>query len=97
MTANIVRRLAALKGKGLARSLTPSMLLRGTIKRRRQQIADELNRLKAQVNVFGGASGARVKGWLQQQMVSRSNDNEPAALLHQPYFRGSGHSVPRGP
>jgi len=36
------------------------MLLRGTRKRTREQIQDELDRLKTQLRVFGGATGATV-------------------------------------
>jgi zinc protease len=50
----------SLAGKGSAPNLAASMLMRGTAKRTRQQITDELNRLKAQVSIFGGATGTRV-------------------------------------
>ncbi|MFN2517034.1 MAG: M16 family metallopeptidase, partial [Pyrinomonadaceae bacterium] len=40
--------------------LAASMLMRGTTKHSRQQIQDELDRLKARVNIFGGATQAGV-------------------------------------
>ena len=41
-----------------AAALAGPMLMRGTVKRTRQQIQDELDRLKARMNVFGGATQA---------------------------------------
>jgi zinc protease len=41
-----------------AASLAGPMLMRGTTKRTRQQIQDELDKLKARLNVFGGATQA---------------------------------------
>src|SRR5207253_2811461 len=52
--------LDSLRNKGAEPSLAGAMLMRGSSKHTRQQIADELNQLKAQMNVFGGISGARV-------------------------------------
>jgi zinc protease len=49
---------ASLRGKSTVGQLTGQMLMRGTTKRTRQEIADEIDRLKAQVAVFGGATGA---------------------------------------
>jgi zinc protease len=49
---------ATLQGRGTAGDLAGSMLLRGTAKRTRQQIQDEIDRLKAQISVNGGASSA---------------------------------------
>lgn len=51
---------SSLAAKGSTPSLAGSMLMHGTTKRTRQQITDELNRLKAQVSVFGSPTGARV-------------------------------------
>jgi len=45
----------ALFGKGAAAQLTAGMLMRGTKNKTRQQIQDESDRLKARINVFGGA------------------------------------------
>jgi zinc protease len=52
--------VASLKGQSAAASMTAQMLMRGTAKHTRQQIQDELNRMKAQMNVGGGASSAVV-------------------------------------
>ena len=45
----------ALLGRAVAGDLAGSMLMRGTTKRSRQEISDELDRLKAQGSVGGGA------------------------------------------
>jgi len=52
--------VAALKNKDIVGSLTASSLIRGTASMNRQQIQDEMDKLKAQLNVGGGASGASV-------------------------------------
>ena len=49
---------SALMGKATAASLAGSMLMRGTESRTRQEISDELDRLKAQGGVSGGAISA---------------------------------------
>ncbi|HQU85479.1 MAG TPA: pitrilysin family protein [Pyrinomonadaceae bacterium] len=46
----------ALMNRGTAGSFVSQMLNRGTAKHTRQQLQDELDRLKAQVNIFGSAS-----------------------------------------
>jgi zinc protease len=51
---------AALKGRGTAAELAGQMLMRGTAQHTRQQIQDELSRLKCDMSVFGGAAGATV-------------------------------------
>lgn len=48
----------SLMGKSISGDLAASMLMRGTAKHTRQQIADAFDKLKAQVNVFGGAENA---------------------------------------
>ena len=53
--------LDAVRGKSTAANLAGSMLLRGTRTKTRQQIKDEFDRLKAQVNVFGGPTSAGVR------------------------------------
>jgi zinc protease len=63
----------SLAGKGSVPALTASMLMRGTSKRTRQQITDELGRLKAQVSVSGSATGARVS-------IETTRDNLPAVM-----------------
>ena len=47
----------ALKDKDIVGSLTASALMRGTATKNRQQIQDELDKLKAQLNVSGSATG----------------------------------------
>jgi zinc protease len=47
-------------GKGPAAQVAGAILMRGTGKHNRQQIQDELDKLKAQMNVSGGVTGATV-------------------------------------
>ncbi len=47
----------SLQGKQTIGTLTGSMLLRGSDKHTRQQIKDELDKRKTELNVFGGAEG----------------------------------------
>jgi zinc protease len=54
-------------------SLTTAMLMRGTQQRTRQQIRDELDRLQAQVNVFGAGNFTRAT-------IETNRDNLPAVL-----------------
>lgn len=49
---------SALKGRSTAGDLAGSMLMRGTKSKSRQQIQDEIDRLKARIGVGGGATGA---------------------------------------
>ncbi len=49
-----------LKNKDILGSITASTLIRGTSTMNRQQIQDEIDHLKAQLNVGGGASSANV-------------------------------------
>lgn len=51
---------ASLQGKTVAADVAGGLLMRGTTKRTRQQIRDEADRLKAQLGIFGGATGATV-------------------------------------
>jgi zinc protease len=51
---------ASLQGKGTAGQYAASMLNKGTAKHTRQQIKDEFDRLKANVNIFGGATQVQV-------------------------------------
>jgi zinc protease len=48
----------ALFGKSAVAGITGGMLMRGTKTHTRQQIQDEMDRLKAQINVAGGATSA---------------------------------------
>jgi zinc protease len=47
----------SLRGRAVAGELAADMLLRGTTTRTRQEIQDELNRLQANLRVFGSATG----------------------------------------
>ena len=47
----------SLMGYSTIGRLTSAMLMRGTAKHTRQELQDELDRLKARMNVFGGATG----------------------------------------
>jgi zinc protease len=49
---------SSLKGYSTAASVVGDMLMRGTTKHTRQQIKDEFDRLKAQVGISGGTTGA---------------------------------------
>jgi len=79
---------AGLKGRSTAGDFAAGLLMRGTKNRTRQQIQDELNRLKAQFMVFGGATTAMAS-------IEVSRENLPAALrlaaeiLRQPSFPAS--------
>ena len=48
----------ALFGKNAVSQLAGSLLMRGTKNKSRQQIQDEMDRLKAQMNVSGGINSA---------------------------------------
>ena len=63
----------SLLNKSAISVFTASMLDRGTTTRSRQQIKDELDKLKAQVNVFGGANQANV-------VIKTTKENLPAVL-----------------
>jgi len=63
----------SLMNKSMAASLAGQMLTRGTAKHTRQQIKDELDRLKARAFVGGGVSSASVS-------IETVKDNLPAAL-----------------
>lgn len=68
-----------------AGEMAGSMLMRGTTKHTRQQIQDEFDRLKAQVNVFGGPTQATV-------VIETTRENLPpvmklvAEILREPAF-----------
>jgi zinc protease len=62
-----------LKGKDVLGSLVASTLIKGTANKNRQQIQDEIDRLKAQLRVFGGPTGANVS-------LETVKDNLPAVL-----------------
>ena len=63
VVAQIALRLGdekSLANRKAAPSMAARMLIRGTKSKTRQQIKDELDRLKARVNIFGGPTGAYV-------------------------------------
>ena len=74
-----------LKGYGPIGRFTNAMLMRGTTKHTRQQIQDELDKLKARMTVQGGSSGVTVT-------IETVRDNLPkvldlaAEVLRQPAF-----------
>ena len=78
----------SLMGYSTIGRLTSAMLMRGTTKHTRQQLQDELDRLKARLNVFGGATGVTVT-------VETVKENLPkvlelaAEVLRQPSFPAS--------
>ena len=63
----------ALRGKATAAGLVPAMLRRGTTTRSRQEIEDELDRLKAQFGFGGGALSAGGS-------IQTTRENLPAVL-----------------
>lgn len=62
-----------LKGKDTVASLAGATLIRGTEHKNRQQIQDEIDKLKAQLNVSGSATGANVS-------IETTRDNLAAVL-----------------
>jgi zinc protease len=75
----------SLKGYSAIGRLTSAMLMRGTAKHNRQEIQDELDKLKARMTVFGGATGIAVT-------IETVRDNLPkvlelaAEVLREPSF-----------
>jgi len=63
----------SLQNMGEVGRFTAGMLMRGTRKHTRQQLQDELTRLKATMNVGGGASGVRVS-------LETTRENLPAVI-----------------
>jgi zinc protease len=63
----------SLMNRGTAASMAGQMLMRGTAKHTRQQLQDELNNLKAQVFVFGGATNAAAQ-------IESTRQNLPAVI-----------------
>ncbi len=63
----------ALMGEATAGDMAGSMLMRGTEKRSRQELIDEFDRLKAQVNVGGDATFASAR-------IQTTRENLPAVL-----------------
>ncbi len=76
VTASLALHFGAEQGlmnRSVDAELAADMLMRGTKHHTRQQLKDELDRLKAQVQVFGSATGANVR-------VETIHDNLPAVL-----------------
>lgn len=75
----------SLMNRATAANFVSQMLNRGTAKRSRQQLQDELDRLKAQVSIFGGASSVNVS-------IQTTRQNLPevmklvAEMLREPSF-----------
>ena len=65
--------LDGLKDKEIMANLAGSTLMHGTLKKSRQQIQDEMDRLKAQMRVAGGANTANAS-------IETTRENLPAAL-----------------
>ena len=63
----------SLRGKAMAARMTASMLDKGTQKKSRQAIEDELSRIKAQMNIFGGSNTLNVN-------LETTRENLPALL-----------------
>ncbi|WP_306591182.1 pitrilysin family protein [Geothrix sp. 21YS21S-4] len=76
---------ATLRNKAAVPSLTADMLLRGTLKHSRQELADAFDRMKAEVALTGGATSAAVR-----LTVPRENLTEAlklaAEVLREPAF-----------
>ncbi len=62
-----------LMNRGTAGEFAGQMLMRGTAKHTRQQIQDELDRLKARASVFGGPTSVNV-------YIESTRENLPAAM-----------------
>jgi zinc protease len=76
VVANLTLRFGdekSLMNRSMAGQFAGAMLMRGTTKRTRQQIQDEIDRLKARVNVFGGTTNAGAQ-------VETTRENLPAVL-----------------
>ncbi len=63
----------SLKGKDTIASMAGEVLIRGTEHKNRQQIQDEIDKLKAKLNVNGDAQGANVS-------IETTRENLPAVL-----------------
>lgn len=95
VVANMIFRFGdekSLTNRATAGQLAGQMLMRGTAKHTRQQIQDEFDKLKAQVNVFGGATSANV-------VIETTRQNLPAVIrlvaevLREPSFLESEFDV----
>jgi zinc protease len=78
----------SLQGKGGAPDLAGGMLMRGTEKHTRQQIQDEIDRLKAQMSVFGNAQSANVSIEVTRENLAGAL-KLAAEILREPSFPAS--------
>ena len=77
--------LQGLTGQDSASSFAAAMLMRGSEKHTREQINDELNRLKSTMNVFGGGGSVRVNIETNRQNMAETL-KLAAELLKEPAF-----------
>ena len=63
----------SLKNQDIPALLAGSLLMRGTSSKNRQQIQDEMDRVRAQINITGSATGANAS-------IETTRENLPAAL-----------------
>lgn len=91
VSANLSLRLGdaqSLKGKSMVASLTGDMLMYGSKQFSRQALKDTLDKLKAQVNIFGGGNSAGA-------VITTTRDNLPTVMkiltevLQNPVFDAS--------
>ena len=75
----------SLQGMSTVGSATGQMLMRGTTRHTRQQLRDEFDRLKAQVAVSGGATGATAQIQTTRENLSAVLDLV-AEILREPAF-----------
>ena len=75
----------ALAGRSTAGQLAGAMLMRGTATRTRQQLRDEIDRLKARITVSGGATSARATIQAPRENLLQSLQLV-AEMLKQPAF-----------
>ena len=80
--------LESLRGRSRIGELTAAMLIRGTANESRQEIQDELDRLKAQLSVGGGASGVRASLEVPREGLSAAL-RLLAEVLREPSFPAS--------
>jgi zinc protease len=79
------RDVASLTGKSAIADLTADMLQRGTAKKTRQQIQDEIDRLKARIRVGGGTGTASVSIETTRENLLKVLDLA-AEILKEPSF-----------
>jgi len=79
---------ASLRGKLAAPELTGAMLMRGTLKHSRQELADIFDRLKAEVMVTGGATSASARVTVPRENLATTL-KLVAEVLREPAFPAS--------